>query len=60
MLTGCAMPDEKLFQLCRKISQEGDPTTLNALIDELTELLSEEQQQIKANISARSKGAAGA
>jgi hypothetical protein len=45
------MPDQKLFALCHQISIEKDPQKLTAAIDDLTKLLIEEQDVIKAKIN---------
>jgi hypothetical protein len=46
------MPDQKLFDLCSRISKEHDPKKLAAAVDELIKLLNEEQDVIKARINA--------
>jgi len=46
------MPDQKMFDLCRRISKEQDPQKMASLVDELITLLNEEQDTIKAKIRA--------
>jgi hypothetical protein len=46
------MPDQRFLELCRLITAEKDPRKLVALTEELTELLAEEQDVIKAKIRA--------
>ncbi len=46
------MPDRKLFKLCREITNEREPQKLTQLIDELSKLLKDEQENIKAKIRA--------
>jgi hypothetical protein len=47
---GAAMPNQKLFDLCRRISAEQDSEKMVSLVDELIKLLNEEQAVIKAKI----------
>jgi hypothetical protein len=47
-----ASSDEPLMELCAKIGIETSPQTIAALISELIKLLAEEQNAIKAKISA--------
>lgn len=46
------MPDRKMMELCRQISAEKDPGKLLSLVEQLTRLLTEEQDGIKAKIRA--------
>ena len=46
------MTDEKFTQLCAKIATEKDPRKLAEATSELIKLLAEEQDAIKAKISA--------
>jgi hypothetical protein len=47
------MPDQKMRELCEKISAEKDSGKLLALTDELIKLLEADEEKIKANIRAR-------
>jgi hypothetical protein len=49
------MPDQKLMRLCESISKETDPAKMSALLDELIQLLAEEQDTIRAKITANLK-----
>jgi hypothetical protein len=46
------MPDQKMLELCRKISTEMNPEKMADLVNELINLLNEEQDVIKAKIRA--------
>jgi response regulator RpfG family c-di-GMP phosphodiesterase len=50
------MPDQKMYDLCRRIRDEKDSERLIALVEALTKLLDEEQQAIKAKIRANIGG----
>lgn len=53
------MPDEKMKQLCAKISAEKDPLKVMSLTEQLIKLLDEEQDAIRAKIRANiGKGSA--
>jgi hypothetical protein len=55
------MPDQKLRELCLKISTEQDSEKLIQLVEELNKLLAGEQDVIKTKIRSRfSKGIAAA
>jgi len=45
------MPDQRMFELCRKIAAEKSPQKLIELTDQLIALLAKEQDTIKANIA---------
>jgi hypothetical protein len=45
------VPDQRMFELCRKIADEKNPQKLIELTDELIALLAKEQDAIKANIA---------
>jgi hypothetical protein len=47
------MPDQKLRELCLKISTEQDSEKLIKLVEELNKLLADEQDVIKAKIRSR-------
>ena len=46
------MPDQKMFELCQRITAEKDSEKLLKLVEELNQLLREEQDVIKAKIRA--------
>lgn len=46
------MPDQKMLELCRRISTEMDPVKMAGLVDQLIKLLNEEQDVIKSKIRA--------
>jgi hypothetical protein len=54
------MPDQKMMQLCAKISVEKDSQKLVELVEELNELLAKEHDTIKHNINLRLNKGVGA
>jgi len=50
----CVTRDEEIYDLCHQISKEKDSDKLLALVQQLTQLLAEEQDDIKAKIRANS------